>query len=318
MKHPLIIVDGPSTVGKSSVSKSVYQQIAREHRAHWFHEECENHPIRDGEFTAGDLCSAAGMEQNRSVMLWKWRQFSETLRKREEICVLEGCFLHTLDRYLLQSAWDEREIRGYFMEIMELIKGLNPLIVFLYRPNLRLSFEKAFQTRGNRWREIIMGEPQPYGYFKKNAYTGDESVFTSLLYEQEHMAQIFHTLSSAKLRIDTTEERWDEYTRRITEAAGYTYVLQEERELLDPEKYCGKYRLEGGEAIWTIHFDERVKCLYSTLFWPYMPMKYLGEERFEFISFPIALQFTVSNGEIRLTVEGNYDWKYNGQTFRRL
>lgn len=44
-----LIIDGPSTVGKSSVSKSVYQQIAREHSVYWLHEECANHPIRDGE-----------------------------------------------------------------------------------------------------------------------------------------------------------------------------------------------------------------------------------------------------------------------------
>lgn len=55
MRHKLIIVDGPSTVGKSSISKSVYKQIAKQEKAFWLHEECEKHPIRDNEFTAGPI-----------------------------------------------------------------------------------------------------------------------------------------------------------------------------------------------------------------------------------------------------------------------
>ncbi len=42
MNTKLIIVDGHSSVGKSSISKSVYKQIALDHDAYWLHEECEN------------------------------------------------------------------------------------------------------------------------------------------------------------------------------------------------------------------------------------------------------------------------------------
>lgn len=79
MKHKLIIVDGPSTVGKSSISKNVYRQIARENKALWLYEECQDHPIRKGEFSAGDIRSTEGMERNRLQMLSKWRLFSSKL-----------------------------------------------------------------------------------------------------------------------------------------------------------------------------------------------------------------------------------------------
>ena len=69
MKSKLIIVDGHSSVGKSSVSKSVYHQIRLSQPAYWLHEECENHPIRQGEFSFGALDTAEGMELNRVGML---------------------------------------------------------------------------------------------------------------------------------------------------------------------------------------------------------------------------------------------------------
>jgi len=58
--------------------------------------------------------------------------------------VLEGCFLHALDRYILQSIWEEKDLMAFFGEIVELLQPLQPLVVFLHRPNLRLSYEKAF------------------------------------------------------------------------------------------------------------------------------------------------------------------------------
>ncbi|NLG27915.1 MAG: hypothetical protein GX557_08385, partial [Chloroflexi bacterium] len=68
----LIIVDGQSSVGKSSTSKALYEQIARQADCYWLHEECVSHPIREAEFTAGSLRTAEGMELNRQQMLGKW------------------------------------------------------------------------------------------------------------------------------------------------------------------------------------------------------------------------------------------------------
>lgn len=317
MKHKLILIDGHSTVGKSTVSKSVYKQIINQDKVCWLHEECENHPIRKGEFDAGDIHSLDGMELNRLSMLDKWKQFSEDVKGSNQICVMEGCFLHSLDRYLLQSAWDEVQIINYFNELMEIIMSLNPLIIFLYRPDIKLSFEKAFKARGNRWRDLILGVPQPYGYFKTNVYTDDHSIFASLLYEQEQMAKIFDGLSCNKLKIDTTEECWDRYICKITETAGYKYY-KEESKLPQIEKYCGTYRIQDGKDTWRIYFDDERKCMYTSLFWTYMPMKYIGNERFELISFPVTLQFDAMDAKMKFIVNGNYDWEYNEKTFIKI
>ena len=80
MNTKLIIVDGHSSVGKSSVSKSVYKQIALFQDAYWLHEECQNHPIRHQEFGFGALDTAEGMELNRIGMLKKWAEFRDSIK----------------------------------------------------------------------------------------------------------------------------------------------------------------------------------------------------------------------------------------------
>ena len=60
MDTKLIIGDGHCSVGKSSISKSVYKQIAHDRDAYWLHEECEAHPIRHQEFSFGALVLRKG------------------------------------------------------------------------------------------------------------------------------------------------------------------------------------------------------------------------------------------------------------------
>lgn len=114
MKHKLIIIDGQSTVGKSTTSKSVYKHIAQQDKIYWLHEECEKHPIRYQEFMAGNIHTLDGMELNRQAMLGKWIQFKDEIENSNKICITEGCLLHALDRYLLKSVWNEEQVKNYF------------------------------------------------------------------------------------------------------------------------------------------------------------------------------------------------------------
>ena len=316
MKHKLIIVDGPCTVGKSSISKLVFEQINRQEEICWLHEECDEHPIRDGEFSAGDFQTVEGMELNRDDMLKRWEAFRDDILSRDKVCITEGCLIHSIDRYLIESIWTEEQIKEYFSQVVEILKPVNPLMVFLNRPDMKLSYEKAFKARGDWWREIIMKEPEPVGYFAKHEYTGDESMFGLLQYEQDLMASVFETFTCDKIKVDTTDEHWNEFTTSIVEKAGYSF---EEISFECPpvELYCGEYRAEGIDGSWKINFDEEKGLIYSTLFWSYMPMKYIGDNCFEMISFPVTMKFSHSEGETSFVVSGNYGWDLNDKLFTK-
>lgn len=316
MKHRLIIIDGQSSVGKSSISKAVFEQLSKQEECYWLHEECINHPIREGEFDAGDLHTAEGMEQNRLLMMSKWTQFRDDIMAKNQACITEGCFLHAIDRYLLESVWSREEMICYFKEVVALLEPLNPLFVFVHRPDIRRSLEKAFEARGDWWKNLILREPEPVGYFKTHEYKGDDSIFEQSAYEQNAMSEVFDALPADKVKIDTSEEQWDEYVREIVELEGCRFS-SDENASFDLQKYCGEYRIEDGEDSWKISYDEKSKSLYTSLFWPYMPMKCAGQNVFELISFPVKLIFEDIDGVMKFKVEGNYDWDYNDRMFAR-
>lgn len=320
MNTKLIIVDGPSSVGKSSISKSVYKQISLDYAAYWLHEECENHPIRHNEFSFGELDTAEGMELNRIGMLEKWRIFRDSIILSGKVCITEGCFVHAYDRYFIHSLWSENDIATYYSQVVEIISELNPIIILLYRPNLRKSLEKAFIARGKWWRDLILRRDDRHVYFKSHTYVNENSMFDAVEFEQEKMMEIFDGLHCPKMKIDTSEECWDQYVQEIISPLGSEYKKVKPYPF-DPIQYIGTYRWENGteDDNWIISYDATKKCLFTSLFWPYMPMRGIADNVFELISFPVELHFQKDkNGMWLFSVHGNYDWEYNDQLFIKI
>jgi len=319
MNTKLIIVDGHCSVGKSSISKSVYKQVSLDQDAYWLHEECENHPIRQNEFSFGALDTAEGMERNRIGMLKKWMAFRDSISSSGKVCITEGCLLHAYDRYFIHSFWDESGIVTYYSQVVEVIQELNPILVFLYRPDLRNSLEKAFIARGQWWRDLMLRRDDLHVYFKDHEYVNENSMFDAIAYEQIKMMEIFDRLQCSKIKIDTSEEHWDPYVQEITAFLGREYK-KVDQEPYDPNQYLGTYRLQKAaeDDEWIIHYDDSSQCLYTSLFWPYIPMRYMADHVFELISFPVELHFQKNEDRMQFSVHGNYDWEYNNQIFIKV
>lgn len=318
MDTKLIIVDGHSSVGKSSVSKSVYKQVSMDRDAYWLHEECENHPIRTNEFSFGALDTAEGMELNRKGMLKKWSAFRDSIKASGKVCITEGCLLHAYDRYFIHSLWDDNQIIAYYSQVLEIIKDLNPFIALLYRPDFRKSLEKAFIARGQWWRDLILRKDDLHIYFKDHVYVDENSMFDAVEYEQRKIIEIFDRLQCSKIRIDTSAENWDQYVKDIVAIIDVEF-RKVDPYLCDLTQYVGTYRWLNGpkKKDWIIRYDDINQCLYTSLFWPYMPMRCIADDVFELISFPVELHFQQDNNSVQFNVHGNYDWEYNDQVFIR-
>jgi hypothetical protein len=315
----LIIVDGHCSVGKSSISKSITKQISLHQDAYWLHEECENHPIRHAEFSFGALDTAEGMELNRLGMLQKWEAFRDSIKASGKVCITEGCLLHAYDRYFIHSSWNEKEMLAYYAQVLDVLDELDPIIVFLYRPDLRKSLEQAFLARGSWWRDLILRRDDLHVYFKDHAYVDENSMLEAVEFEQRKMMEMFDRLKCAKIKIDTGEEQWDRYVQKIISLLGAKFRKVEPHPC-DPRPYLGTYRwqkrIEADD--WIIRYDECNNSLYTSLFWPYMPMRCMSEDVFELISFPVELHFQKEHDRMQFVVRGNYDWEYNDQLFIKV
>lgn len=259
------------------------------------------------------------MESNRIGMLKKWSAFRDSIKASGKVYVTEGCFLHAYDRYFIHSPWDDNEIAAYYSQVLDAIHELDPIIVFLYRPDLRKSLEKAFLARGQWWRELMLRRDDLHVYFKDHVNIDENSMFDAIAFEQTKMMEIFDGLQCSKLKIDTSAEQWDRYVQQILSLFGAKYRKVDPYPC-DLQQYPGTYRWQDGtkEVDWTIQYDEIDRCLYTSLFWPYMPMRCMAEDVFELISFPVELHFQKDKNGMQFRVHGNYDWQYNDQLFIKV
>jgi len=312
MMNRLIIIDGQSTVGKSSVANQVYKQMVGRRPVRWFHEECQDHPIRTEEFSFGDINTPEGMEKNRLGMLDLWKTLVDQVEDHE-IVILEGCFLHSIDRYLLESSWTMDQIKAYCLEVEALLAPLNPLIVHLYREDIRSSFEKAYEVRGYWWRDLIFRVTPPL-CLKEGEDTATQ-IYNAVAHEQACMGQVHQVLKSDKLSIETSKEDWTAYVGQVLSLFDLTY--KQKTQDLPATDYSGTYRKEGSEDLWHIKYLPDQNQYASQLFWPCMPMDYIGDQQFEMVSFPATLTFSHQDDQVSFVVEGNYDWSHNNKRFIR-
>jgi len=76
--------------------------------------------------------------------------------------------------------------------------------------------------------------------------------------------------------------------------------------------------MTNGNDEWIINYDDISKSLYTSLFWPYMPMRCMADNVVELISFPVELHFQKNKDGMQFSVHGNYGWEYNDQVFIKV
>ncbi len=282
----------------------------------YLHEECEKHPIRNGEFSFGSLKSETDMDINVELMLDKWHDFSQVILKSGSIYLLEACLYENIVRYFFECNYPQHKILDFYQRLMHIMSDLNPAILHLRSSNVRITFERVFPIRGEWWRKLILKDR--CRYFVEHGFQTDEDNYRLAEDYQELAIQAFETFQGHKHYIDTYPQKWDLYYPQICSFLEINYYCAPEVATPTLEDYTGTYGILKNTQ-WhgfTIFISDN--RLYCRSFWPYILLEYESEDRFGFQSFPISLNFVRQDGHIHsVLVEGNYDWGLCGQVLSK-
>lgn len=196
------------------------------------------------------------MNANVADMYERWKNLAESINKSGMTYVMEGCFFQSIIRYFIDSAYSTDKIIDYFIRVANILSCTDPMIIFLYRPDIQGNFEAVYGIRGERWKKRILSPNSRY--FEHRLYLGDESVYKVWAEYQELSQTVFDRIKVAKIKIDTSQGMWDDYIGKITETAGLTYSSPTKLNLENPEKYCGTFVVEkdGERHTLEIFYDE--------------------------------------------------------------
>lgn len=320
IKGNLIIVGGMSGAGKSTTSKKIVEMLIQNGvKAKYHHEEKADHPIRwanGGEFTVGDLLTYEGMKLNVEDYYGRWKAFLNQISDCDHVHVMEGCLFQTIQRYLQNSCFTIEDITDFYDNLYQILYNAGATLIYLKPDSVEQTLKNAFETRGNRWKSIILN-PEGEKYFDIHGYDGEISVFNMYKEYVELANLMFKRYEGDKLLINVPSDisKWNDKMFEIAYHFNISPIRANERKS-DFDFPKGKlYRLDGKEI--NMHLNKDDVGYYLTLsWWDHMTLVIKDHRTLEAESFPIRLEFEKTDKEYEVKISGGYMWEIDGETLK--
>jgi len=232
----LILIDGIAGSGKSTIGQRLYRQLHLNGRAtEFYHEFHRPHPILDIEAD--------------SVIDWteqsvaKWRAFVQRLSGQNNIVVADGAVFQCGVGELLERDADDGVIMGYLQTVVESLKPLRPVLLYLYQNDIKTSIEHVREQRPAAWRDrvVTMFSNTPYG---RNRTLEGFDLYLDFNRSLRRLADSsFDIFAVPKLKVENSDYQWDMHFDEICRFLDLPHAADP----FQAEDYQGEYEELGGE-----------------------------------------------------------------------
>lgn len=167
MKTNLIIVEGLPGSGKSTTAARIADELNRNgEKTVCVDEGAREHPADYADYDFPDF------ETEREKILGKWRSFAEKAGKDRiyvfNCVLLQNPMCETMMRFGMEAAASQT----YISEIAEIIRPLNPVVIYINPPSAREAVGRVLAERGEDWLNAVIDYHTLQGYGKQNNLSG--------------------------------------------------------------------------------------------------------------------------------------------------
>jgi hypothetical protein len=287
----LILVEGFPGNGKSATAQWLARQLGRAGRtARWVYEEEKPHPVL-GEGWAGHGSWKACFAD----WLGRWADFAEQARASDAITILESAWLQVPLARMLRRELGPELITAFVHKTVEAMRGLDPVLIYLWQPGPEEAMQKLFVRRGMTWAtwHVSFFDPSPFARARRL------SGFDGLLrYWREHSDLCDAVVRGAglpTLALDPREGSWEERRRAIAGFLDITPGADAPWTEAQLDRLAGEYR--EGSRRFTVRRGDGGLVL-DGLLWPGNRLLPVGPDEVEAESWPFVLTFLEVDGVI--------------------
>lgn len=171
----LVIVEGLPASGKSTAASRIAAMLEdRGNRVICWDEGVPGHPADYDNYDFPDF------ETEREKILGKWRQFVQTA-KEDTTYVFNCIFLQNpMCETMMRFDLTEEESCAYICEIAEIIRPMNPRILYLNQENVKTAVDGVLQERGDGWLNAVLGYHVDQGYGRRLGLSGYDGYLACL------------------------------------------------------------------------------------------------------------------------------------------
>ncbi len=155
-------------------------------------------------------------ETERPVMLDKWREF---VREKGDAGHVFNCvFLQNpMCETMIRFGFDKNVSEGYIREIYDIIRPLEPLIVYLRTSDIRSAVEKAVPERGDEWLNAVIDYHCSGEYGHSKGLSGFGGYIKALEERQSRELEILSNIGTDHIIIEDPVRNWDNAYAEIME-----------------------------------------------------------------------------------------------------
>lgn len=294
----LIFIDGITGSGKSTTAQFVATQLKRNDvKVKWYHEEETDHPL-DYEEDVEVFGSQAEMEKFLRIVPKIWRQFAKQVSQSDQVHIIESFLLQDTVRLLFQNNLDKGRIIDFVQAIEDIIKPLNPTLIYFHQQDAERSIRKIWNRRGDAWKKWFIDTDSQTPYVKSSGFSEEAGVIHLWSDYQNFTNQLFERYHMNKLSIENSAGEWVEYRQRILDFLDVHFFLENnDLPLEEKNSYCGTYVEKEGKLGCTVKLlNGHLVC---DLIWPdirILPVETGEKNLFYLESFPVFIKFK-ENGE---------------------
>ena len=282
ISQKVIIVDGVPTVGKSTLTDILDEQLNNNFiETKWLHEEVEQ-----------NLISISN--KNLDEHFDEWQKFLDKIQNDNFVYLIDSNFFKIIRNCDISTKDNLNVITEMFRNFVEKNSD-NIIVVLLKRNNIKNSLLSSFEFRGEFWEKHCLKHQN-----LKSLTTKEEQY-------QNIYENIFNQLNAKKFKVLTDGNEWKYYAKEILKEFCLNCFENETTEF-DISKICGDYVCDGWKI--QIYTDETNK-LFVSMFWDKVELKYIKDNVYKLKSFPMEVHIW----DDYLIFSGNHEWNMKGKKF---
>ena len=258
-------------------------------KSEWFHEADLDHPL--------SVNHNGDMEVYKNEVSRIWREFVNKSLLEDTILVFEACYLNNCLETLFIHNEPLDEIIKFSLLLEEILKPLNPCLIYLFQADTRKALEVNFNNRGDGFRKFVVDFSLDTPISRKNNWQEEEGMFVFWEEFVKMTDKAFESLSIKKLRIDNFTRRYQEYEKQVVAFLGLDLLEGPHLPEFLVKDVCGEYRPVSGhkrEVSFRIYQDTQI-LMAGFLHYKSM-LIYKGENTFEAAGWHFLFEFGRSKG----------------------
>lgn len=154
-------------------------------------------------------------DNERRVMLDKWRSFAQNSDK-DSIYVFNCVLLQNpMCETMMRFNFDKEISFEYIRQICEIIKPLNPTVVYLENSEISRSIKGALAERGEVWLNTVVDYHCKGNYGKAHGLSGFEGYISALEERQRRELEFLPQLPVRSVVLTNPQQNWKETYQKI-------------------------------------------------------------------------------------------------------